>query len=152
MLLHSQAQGKSALLVEMLHKLPAIDLDLALEAVLERERLGSTGIGYGVALPHGRMQALDKPLAVLARHQRGLDFTAIDAKPVYIIVLMLAPASQDKQVHGEHLRMLAFFARRLQQDNIRKQILAATSPEEISQLFVPDVADGANKPIIRNDG
>ncbi|MDX8393823.1 MAG: PTS sugar transporter subunit IIA [Mariprofundales bacterium] len=150
MLLHSQAQGKSALLVEMLHKLPAIDLDLALEAVLEREHLGSTGIGYGVALPHGRMQDLDKPVAVLARHKMGLDFTSIDAKPVYIIVLMLAPASQDKQVHGEHLRMLAFFARRLQQDNIRKQIISATSPEEISLLFIPDVVDAKNT-VIRNN-
>lgn len=127
----SQASSKRALLTEMAGSLTAMDTDLVLEVVMAREHLGSTGIGHGVAIPHGRMPDLGHPVVALVRHPEGIDFDAIDNEPVHIVILLLVPASEDRS----HLELLAKLARMLQQQQFRDAIMKASSPQEISDLF-----------------
>jgi len=127
----STASSKRALLTELANSLSAMDPDQVLEVVMAREHLGSTGIGHGVAIPHGRMPDLTSPVIALARHQDGIDFDAIDGAPVHIVILLLVPDSEDQT----HLDLLARLARLLQQGSFRDTIMQADSPEAISRLF-----------------
>ncbi len=130
-LLDSKASSKSAMIAEIVEMLPSIDPDQAVSVVMEREKLGSTGIGHGIAIPHGRLPDLDAPVTALARHAAGVDFDAIDGKPVHIVVLLLAPENEDRS----HLEILASLARILQQASVRHAIMQADSTEAIAALF-----------------
>ncbi len=127
----SEASSKRALLTEMAHALSSMDPDRILEVVMAREHLGSTGIGHGVAIPHGRMPDLASPVIALVRHKEGIDFDSIDGAPVHIVILLLVPDSEDQA----HLELLARLARLLQQGSFRDAIMHADSPEAISGLF-----------------
>jgi len=133
--LNSQACSKRALITELAHVLTSIDPDAVMEVVMAREQLGSTGIGHGVAIPHGRMPDLTAPILALATHIEGVDFEAIDGNPVHIVVLLLVPDSDDRQ----HLELLAQLARSLQQEHFRQQILNADSAETVAALFAGSV-------------
>lgn len=133
-LLGSTAQSKRALLTEMAGMLSSFDPDLILEVIMTREQLGSTGMGHGVAIPHGRMKGLQEPAIVVATHQQGLDFDAIDNELVHIVVMLLVPDDEDKI----HLELLAKLARRLQQQQIRSKIRQATNPDIVAELFHGD--------------
>ncbi|MFQ5581981.1 MAG: PTS sugar transporter subunit IIA [Mariprofundaceae bacterium] len=130
-LLDSSASSKRALITELVQSLPSMDADQVLEVIMAREKLGSTGIGHGVAIPHGRMPDLAAPVIALARHQEGIDFDAIDGQPVTIVVLLLVPADDDRN----HLELLAHLARILQQEHMRQAIMQADSAEAIAGLF-----------------
>jgi len=108
-----------------------MDPDQVLEVVMAREHLGSTGIGHGVAIPHGRMPHLAEPVLALARHQAGIDFEAIDGAPVHIVVLLLVPDDEERA----HLELLAMLARMLQQASFRKALMDAPDAESISEIF-----------------
>jgi len=135
--LDSQAHSKRAIITEMAHFLTSIDPDRVMEVVMAREQLGSTGIGHGVAIPHGRMPDLISPVLVLTRHAEGVDFDSIDGKPVHIVVLLLVPDSDDRQ----HLELLAQLARNLQQESFREQIMQAEDSETVAALFAGKVSD-----------
>ncbi len=130
-LLGSQAKSKRALLTEMAGLLTSIDLDLALEVITAREKLGSTGMGHGVAIPHGRLEGLQEPAIVVAIHEQGVNFDAIDGQPVHIVVMLLVPNDN----HQVHLGLLAKLARLLQQEHVRQALRKARSPEDVAQLF-----------------
>jgi len=129
--LHSQASSKRAVITEMANVLTSIDPDSVMEVVMAREQLGSTGIGHGVAIPHGRMPDLQAPVVALARHAEGVDFDAIDGKPVHIVVLLLVPDSDDRQ----HLELLAQLARSLQLESFRDAIMQADDSATVKGLF-----------------
>jgi PTS system nitrogen regulatory IIA component len=95
--------------------------DTILSELSKREDLGSTGLGEGVALPHARFRALTKPYGMLARLKQGIDFDAIDNRPVDIVFLLLLPASPQ----GEQLNALASVARRLRNKDVLREIRAA---------------------------
>lgn len=135
-LLQSHAHGKRALITELANLLTSIDPDRVMEVVMARERLGSTGIGHGVAIPHGRMPDLAGPMLALARHQEGVDFEAIDEQPVHIVILLLVPDSDNRQ----HLELLAKLARNLQDSHIREAIMQADDVESIIALFADEVS------------
>lgn len=128
----STASSKRALLTELANSLSAMDPDQVLEVIMTREHLGSTGIGHGVAIPHGRVPELNHPVIALVRHQEGVEFESIDGKPVHIVILLLVPDNEDRT----HLELLARLARLLQQQHFRDSIMHADSPEAISELFV----------------
>ncbi|MDQ7003530.1 MAG: PTS sugar transporter subunit IIA [Ghiorsea sp.] len=130
-LLGSQAQSKRALLTEMASLLLSIDLDLALEVITAREKLGSTGMGHGVAIPHGRLEGLQTPAIVVAIHEKGVDFDAIDNELVNIVVMLLVPNDN----HQAHLGLLAKLARLLQQSHVRQALRNAKTEEDVAQLF-----------------
>ncbi len=103
-----------------------------LQVLLERERLGSTGIGDGIALPHGKLKGLDKLLISFGRSIDGLDFDSIDDQPAYLFFLLLAPENSA----GLHLKSLAKISRMLKDGNFRQSLMGAKSREEIYQIII----------------
>lgn len=99
------------------HGIPA---DVALEALLERESLGPTGVGHGVALPHARVQGLDQVVAVFLRVERPLDFDAADRHPVDLFFALFAPESAGV----DHLKALALVSRTMRNTDICAKLRA----------------------------
>ncbi|MDQ7002884.1 MAG: PTS sugar transporter subunit IIA [Ghiorsea sp.] len=130
-LLGSQAQSKRALLTEMAGMLSSMDPNVVLEVIMTREKLGSTGMGHGVGIPHGRMRGLREPVIVVAIHEAGVDCDAIDDALVHIVVMLLVPDDDDKA----HLELLATLARLLQQPEIRQALRDAPDAETVVALF-----------------
>ncbi|UTW46656.1 PTS sugar transporter subunit IIA [bacterium SCSIO 12696] len=96
------------------------------EQLLARERLGSTGIGDGVAIPHCRLEGFTAPVGVLLRLQKGVDFDAIDGQPVDLVFALIVPEdSGDNQENDEHLNTLASIAELMQSPQRRKSLRQA---------------------------
>lgn len=105
-------------------RLPTAEI---LTVILKREQLGSTGTGGGIAIPHARMAGLRMPFGTLARLNNGIDFDAIDGRPVDVFFLLLLPASADK----EQLAALASVARTLRNPDSMRRLRAARTGEEL---------------------
>ncbi|PHR92570.1 MAG: transcriptional regulator [Robiginitomaculum sp.] len=103
-------------------------------AVMERERLGSTGVGYGVAIPHARLEGLDKVRAVFARLETPLEYDSIDDRPVDLVALLLAPANAG----GDHLKALAQISRLLRREDMRARLRSAPNSESLHLLLTED--------------
>jgi PTS system nitrogen regulatory IIA component len=108
-----------------------IDEERMLETLLEREALGSTGIGEGVAIPHGKSKTVRKLLASFGRSVPGLDFQAMDGKPTHLFFLLVAPEDSA----GIHLKALARISRLMKDASFRKRLLEAETGEEIFSIF-----------------
>lgn len=91
------------------------------ETLLQRERLGSTGIGEGIAIPHGKIPRLERMFGLFARLERPIDFEAIDGEPVDMLFLLLAPEGAG----ADHLKALARVARVLREPSIHERIRSA---------------------------
>lgn len=101
----------------------------------EREALASTGVGSGVAIPHGRLAAVDRLVAAVALSPEGVEFEAIDGRPAHILVAVLGPERQT----GEHLKALARFSRVLRDEGVRARLLgAADAPSALEVLLAED--------------
>jgi PTS system nitrogen regulatory IIA component len=110
------------------------------ETLLQRERLGSTGVGNGVAIPHGKMPKLDKLVGLFARMAKPIDFEALDGEPVDLIFLLLAPEAAG----ADHLKALARIARLLRDDKVAKKLRAARDTDAIyAMLTVPPASHAA---------
>jgi len=96
---------------------------------LERERLGSTGVGYGVALPHARVAGIDKVYAAFVRLQTPLDYESIDDRPVDLVAMIIAP----ENAGGAHLRALAQLSRQLRREHVRHRLRAAP---DVQSLYI----------------
>ncbi|MDQ5986791.1 MAG: PTS sugar transporter subunit IIA [Syntrophus sp. SKADARSKE-3] len=110
----------------ILHDHPEHDSEKVVKVLLEREKLGSTGIGDGIAIPHGKLSILDDLAVAFGRSPEGIDFNAMDGKPVHLFFLLLAPENSA----GIHLRALAKISRMLKDADFRSKLLHAQSPEE----------------------
>jgi PTS system nitrogen regulatory IIA component len=118
-------------LVMMLENAGAIsDADGITRVVLEREGLGTTGIGEGIAVPHGKSNSVDKLVAAFGRSQKGINFESIDKKPVSLIFLLVAPANSA----GPHLMALARISRLLKNQSFRESITKAKDKAEILKI------------------
>lgn len=102
------------------------------ECMLNREKMGSTGIGNGIAIPHARMQSSDKAVAVLLQCESPVEFDAIDNRPVDLMFALLVPDAQCK----EHLKTLSCMAERLNDKQLLKQLRKAQSDEELYDIMV----------------
>jgi len=100
------------------------------DALLLRENLGSTGLGKGFALPHARLEGLSRRYALFARLARPIDFTAIDGRPVDLLILLLAPADG-----ADHLSTLAALSRPLRDEPFLQQLRAAPDAPAIHRLL-----------------
>ena len=110
------------------------------ETLLQRERLGSTGVGSGIAIPHGKLPSLDKIYGVMARLERPITFDAMDDQPVDIIFLLLAPEGAG----ADHLKALAKIARVLRDGDMVNKIRATSDPEALySVLLTPPNQEAA---------
>lgn len=108
-----------------------MDTDQAVRVLLEREELGTTGIGDGIAIPHGKMEAIDKISVVVGRSTKGIEYEALDFKPCHIFFLVMAPT----QVAGMHLRLLAHISRLLKDEHFRQEFLRAEDSEALWKLL-----------------
>ena len=99
-------------------------------AAMERERLGSTGVGNGVALPHARIEGIDHVMAGFARLSDPMDFDSIDGRPVDLVAFLLAPAD----AAGAHLRALARVSRQLRREENRSRLRSA--PDAMSVFTI----------------
>lgn len=108
-----------------------VDEDRMMEILLERESLGSTGIGEGVAIPHGKSKDVKKLLASFGRSLPGLDFQSMDGKPAHLFFLLVAPENSA----GIHLKALARISRLMKNQVFRKALMEVSSAEEIYALF-----------------
>ena len=104
----------------------ALDTAFVADEVVRREQLGSTGVGSGVAIPHARIPGLNRPFGILARLRKGLDFAAIDGKPVDIVFLLLLPGSPA----SAQLNSLAAVARQLRKPSVAQSIRMARDTME----------------------
>ena len=106
-------------------------VQIAISAIIEREKAMTTGIGEGIAIPHASLVFLKKPLLGMCIYPTGLEFEAIDQKPVYIILNILIP----KEEFTLHIQTLASIARFFHQKNIRKKLIQAKTPEEAYKII-----------------
>ncbi|HUV60075.1 MAG TPA: PTS sugar transporter subunit IIA [Desulfatiglandales bacterium] len=111
---------------------PSLNKRSLLQVLLERERLGSTGIGDGIALPHGKLAELSNLLISFGRSINGLDFDSIDEQPVYLFFLLLAPENSA----GMHLTALAKISRMLKDATFRQRLMGAKSRKEIYKVIM----------------
>jgi PTS system nitrogen regulatory IIA component len=108
------------------------DYDSMVEVLLEREKLGSTGIGDGIAIPHGKLAGLDNLIISFGRSREGVGFDSLDGNPVYIFFLLMAPENSA----GQHLKALAKISRMLKDRDFRKGLTEAESSEEMYNLII----------------
>jgi PTS system nitrogen regulatory IIA component len=102
------------------------------KVLVERERLGSTGIGDGVAIPHGKMNGVRHPIISFGRSKQGLDFESMDGQPVHLFFLLIAPENSS----GIHLQVLAKIAKILKNRDFRKKLMEPATREELYQTIV----------------
>ena len=110
-----------------------------LEILLQREKLGSTGVGHGVAIPHGKLPKLGKVFGLFARLERPVDFDALDGQPVDLVFLLLAP----EDAGADHLKALARVARLLRDSDIAAKLRHSRDAEAIYAVLAPPSASAA---------
>jgi len=129
------AGGKPEVLAELVAPVagafPEVDPAKALRVLMDRENLGTTGIGDSVAIPHGKMDSLKEIVIVAGRSRQGIDFEALDHKPCRIFFLVLAP----EHVAGMHLRILAQISRLLSDEGFRRSFLDAPDHEGLWKVL-----------------
>ena len=103
-----------------------------LDALVERERLGTTGVGSGIAVPHARLSGLDSLCAVFLRLDRPIDFEAVDERPVDLIFLLLSPETAG----ADHLRALSRVSRLLRDGEVCRTLRGTSNPTELHSLLV----------------
>ena len=109
------------------------------EVLLQREKLGTTAVGYGVAIPHGKLPKLEKLFGLFARLERPIDFEAMDGQPVDLIFLLLAPEGAG----ADHLKALARIARLLRDQDVAKKLRASRDAQAIYSVLALPPASAA---------
>lgn len=129
-------KDKASVLIELtdfLEKKEAIKNKKVLHsALIDREKLGSTGIGENVAIPHAKSDEVDRIFTLFAISAQGVDFDSLDKKPVHFICLVIAPAHST----GHHLKALARISRLLKNQDLRAGILKANGENEIYSILM----------------
>jgi PTS system nitrogen regulatory IIA component len=136
-----QAANKRGVLEEMTSAIVAGHTELnpqsVVEVLLERERLGSTGIGDHIAIPHGKLPLISQMLLAFGRSLKGVDFDSMDGKPSQLFFLLLAPANSS----GLHLKALAKISRMLMSQPFRESLMKAGDAAEIHSLIAEKDAE-----------
>jgi len=120
-------------------KVTGIDAREILDTLLQRERLGSTGVGRGIAIPHGRVPALHKIVTMFARLDEAIDFEALDDEPVDLIFLLLAP----EHAGADHLKALARISRLLREPSSIEKLRASKDRAAIYSVLTESAAHAA---------
>lgn len=108
-----------------------ISADIIMKVLLERERLGSTGIGQGIGIPHGKLKELDTLVMACGICRNGVDFESLDGKPAYLFFLLLAPENNAEL----HLQMLAKLSKYLKMPAFRADLINAETPQDIIKII-----------------
>jgi len=103
------------------------DAEAMLHVLLEREKLGSTGIGDGIAIPHGKLSGLEHMVVAFGRSREGIDFESMDGRPVHLFFLLMAPDNSA----GLHLKALAKISRMLKDPEFRRSLMEAKTHDDL---------------------
>lgn len=133
--------NKNEFLSQMAHFMISLNglsgADEVAAKILDRESEMSTGIGYGIAIPHARISGIDRLYMVAARSEQGLEFNAIDEQPVHLIFMMISPANTSI----EHTQILSSLSRIMSYEEVRTKLLKA----EDSEQFLDVITKSENK-------
>jgi PTS system nitrogen regulatory IIA component len=131
--LHARCKREAlAALADRAAVLTGVEAGAIREALMEREKLGSTGVGRGVAIPHGKIDGLGEITGLLAKLDQPIDFEAVDEQPVDLIFVLLAPA----EASAAHLKALAKVSRLLRDERVREALRGAETPEALFAIAV----------------
>jgi len=128
-----EAKGKRDVISELVGALPLskVDPERLVQTLMERERLGSTGIGDGVAIPHGKLEEIGQLIAAFGRSSKGVDFDSLDGKPTHLFFLLVAPENSA----GNHLKVLARISRLFKDGQFRHALMAARDRENLYRII-----------------
>ncbi|MGE4285417.1 MAG: PTS sugar transporter subunit IIA [Phycisphaerae bacterium] len=130
-----KSNNKEEVITELIDRLSEngliTDRDEVLDAVMTREMTRSTGIGQGIAIPHGKSKSVSDLTMAVGIAQSDVDFDSIDNKPVRIVLMLISPVGQT----GPHIQALAKISRLMLDGDFRKSLVEATSPEEAYSLL-----------------
>jgi PTS system nitrogen regulatory IIA component len=129
------ARNKAEVLAELAQNVidrhPALDRQDLLQILNEREKLGSTGIGDGIAIPHGKLRQVNELICAFGRSREGVDFSSLDGRPVHLFFLLIAP----ENAAAVHLKALARISRILRDPAVRNALMAADDVRELFRIF-----------------
>ena len=129
-----KANDKKGVLEELVTpvaRIADINHDYLVKVLMERERLGSTGIGEGIGIPHGKVKGLESLVLGFGLSKKGVDFDSMDGQPAHIFFLLLTPENST----GLHLKLLARISRILKNDPFKQRLLHATNRDEIYSII-----------------
>ncbi len=130
-----ESKDKEAVITELVDLLDAngllLDRDVALDAVLTRERTRSTGTGAGIAIPHGKCNAVKELIMAIGIAHEPVEFESVDGKPVTILILLVSPADQT----GPHIQALASISRLMLNKEFKQKLEQAASTDEVYELL-----------------
>lgn len=137
-----RAQLKAREKIELIEELakvlaeayPEIDTSEIADKIIAREKLGSTGIGNGIAIPHCKMSGIDQLLCCFGRSRVGIEFDSSDYKPAHIFFALVAP----ENAAGEHLKALASISKLCQKPEFRKRVMDAEDDSEIYRVMLEE--------------
>ena len=135
-----QAQNKKGILEELaspVSEIAKVDQEHLVKVLMEREQLGSTGIGGGIGIPHGKLKEIDSLVLGFGLSRNGVDFESLDGKPTHIFFLLITPEDST----GLHLKLLARISRILKDDPFKTRLLNATSGDEIFKIIQEEDED-----------
>ncbi|HEY5765398.1 MAG TPA: PTS sugar transporter subunit IIA [Candidatus Deferrimicrobiaceae bacterium] len=110
---------------------PSLPADRLTSILMERESLGSTGIGDGVAIPHGKVAGIERLVAAFGRSRKGVQFHSLDGKPAHLFFVIMAP----EYSAGMHLKALARISRLLKDERFRRSLLEAADADELRRIL-----------------
>lgn len=135
-----QAQNKKGILEELVSpvsEIAKVDQEHLVKVLMEREQLGSTGIGGGIGIPHGKLKEIDSLVLGFGLSRNGVDFESLDGKPTHIFFLLITPEDST----GLHLKLLARISRILKDEPFKTRLLNATSGDEILKIIQEEDED-----------
>jgi PTS system nitrogen regulatory IIA component len=113
---------------------PPLDKNRVLQVLLDRERISTTAIGEGVAIPHGKLPDVDHVIGVFARSAEGIDFASLDGAPTHLFFVLIAP----ENAAADHLKALARISRLLKDEVFRRRLMEAKTRQEIFQTIAEE--------------
>lgn len=129
------ATSKKEAIAEMVDQLDKtgklINKSAYMDAVLAREEEYSTGIGMGIAIPHGKSSGVKEPALVFARSESGVDFDSMDGAPAHLLFMVAVPESANE----EHLKILGMLSRKLMHKEVREKLMTAATYDEVMEII-----------------
>lgn len=123
------------MMVQLLENHPSVtDAERVLEDILERERMMSTGVGKGLALPHAKTAGVSETVGCFAVTARPIDFDAMDGEPVRLVFMLAGPEA----ARSKHIKILSHISRLLNRERLRKRILDCDTPADVLALFAEE--------------
>lgn len=133
-----ESREKDAALEEMASLLaschPSLTKKKVLDVLVAREKISTTAIGEGVAIPHGKLAGVDRVLGVFARSPEGVDFASLDAEPTHLFFALIAP----ENAAADHLKALARISRLLKEPGFRSRLMAANTQQELYAIIAEE--------------